>query len=123
MTRFRLILLVAVAALILVAPASPRASLRASLPTVLGHVGPGATISLKDHSGKPVQTLKPGKYKFLITDRSKSDDFHLVGPTVNLKTPIKLTTQSGWVLTMKPGTYRFYSDAHPKTLKGSFKVS
>jgi len=91
-------------------------------PSVYGSVGPGATISLKDKSGKTITSLKQGKYRFRITDRSTTDDFHLNGPTVDLTTPVRRKMVTSWLLTMNPGTYRFYSDAHAKTLSASFRV-
>lgn len=94
-----------------------------SYPTVFGSVGPGATISLRDAAGKTIVRLKTGMYRFRITDRSRTDDFHFVGPTVDLTTRVRGTGVSGWLLTMNPGTYRFFSDTHRQTLAGSFKVS
>jgi hypothetical protein len=109
-----------VAASLTAAPAQPAA---AKLPTVYGYVGPAATISIRDGSGATLKKLQPGKYAFKITDRSKIDNFHLVGATVNLKTPVKGTTVSVWVLTMKSGAYKFYSDKHSTSLHGAFTVT
>ena len=47
--------------------------------TVNGSVGPGFTISLK-LAGKKVKKLKATTYKFKITDKSSSHNFHLRGP-------------------------------------------
>jgi hypothetical protein len=99
-------------------PAKPPA-----YPRVFGSVGPGASISLNDTSGNAVTRLKPGTYTFRIADHSTSDDFHLVGPTVDLRTVVKTRSAAVWSpLILNPGTYRYYSDADPKTLSGSFRV-
>jgi hypothetical protein len=121
MKRTLLSAVIALSALVIAGPAP--ATSKVSRVTVYGTVGPGATIILKNKAGKRITTLKAGLYSFRINDRSKKDDFHLTGPTVNLHTRVKQTQAASWALTMKKGTYRYYSDAHPKTLKGSFKVT
>jgi hypothetical protein len=47
-----------------------------------GTVGPGYTISLK-FGGKSATTLKAGRYRLLVSDRSPIHDFHITGPGVN----------------------------------------
>ncbi len=90
--------------------------------TLQGSVGPGFTISLK-LEGKPVKTLKAGKYTFVVGDRSKIHNFHLTGPGVNKTTSVGKTGRSTWTLTLKKGTYRFRCDPHRNQMKGSFTVT
>jgi hypothetical protein len=111
-------LVVAAAALLLAAPATPKA-----LPQLFGAVGPGSVLTLKDKAGKPVRTLKPGKYTVTVQDQSKTQNFHLVGPGLNVKTSIRARSSSGWAVVLKQGSFRFYSDGAPTRLKGSFRVA
>jgi plastocyanin len=95
----------------------------AAPPTVKGTVGPGFTISLKS-GGKKVSKLKPGSYKFEITDRSTIHDFHLIGPGVNKTiTGVSYVGKKTISVTLKKGTYRFVCDPHSSAMKGSFKVA
>jgi hypothetical protein len=91
-------------------------------PTKLnGRVGPKKTISLKTASGGTVKTLKSGSFKILVKDMTKTDNFHLLGPGVNRKTPVKAKATATWTLKLKPGKYSVRSDAH-KTLLRKFSV-
>jgi plastocyanin len=82
---------------------------------IAGSVGPGKKIRL-------VSRAKAGKTVITIKDRTKTDNFHLIGPGVNKKTGVKFTGTAKWTVTLKAGTYVFRSDAH-RTLKGTLKVS
>lgn len=104
-------------ALLAAAPAMPR-----TLPQLFGTVGPGSTFVFKDKAGKPVRAVKPGKYTITVQDFSKGQNFHLVGPGLNLKTSLKGKGSSGWAIVLKAGTFRYYSDGAPSRLKGSFRV-
>jgi hypothetical protein len=85
-------------------------------------VGPGATIGVrKDPDGK-VLHLAPGRYEFRVSDRSRKDNFHLSGPTMNKRTSVVSSVAVTWKLRLVPGLYRYRSDAHPKSMRGSFKV-
>jgi hypothetical protein len=109
-------LTVIVAALVVVAPATSK-----SLPQLFGTVGPGATFMLKDNVGKPVRAVKPGKYTITVQDFSKLQNFHIVGPGINVKTSVSGRGSSGWAVVLKAGTFRYYSDGSSK-LRGSFSV-
>jgi plastocyanin len=87
-----------------------------------GKVGPGKAISLKRSSGARVTSLKAGKARVTVRDLSAKDNFHLIGPGTNAKTGVAFKGTKTWSLTLRKGTYRYRSDAHP-ALKGSFKVS
>src|SRR5919109_3065184 len=99
---------VVAAALVLAAPASPK-----TLPELFGRVGPGATLSFKDKVGMPVRSLRAGKYTVTVQDFSRAQNFHLVGPGINLKTSLRGKSSSGWAVVLKAGTFRYYSDGSP----------
>jgi hypothetical protein len=117
MNTTRSVLVVAAAALVMAAPASSK-----TLPQLFGTVGPGSTFIFKDKAGKQVSSLKPGKYTITVQDFSKIQNFHLVGPSLNLKTSLRGKGSSGWAIVLKAGTFRYYSDGSPSKLKGSFRV-
>jgi plastocyanin len=85
-----------------------------------GKVGPRKTISLKKGTA-PVKALAAGRYRLAVTDATKGDNFHLIGPGVNRKTGVKFKGGATWTLTLKPGKYTFRSDA-TKKLKRTFSV-
>jgi type 1 fimbria pilin len=89
-------------------------------PKLTGKVGPKKTISLTKGSAA-VKTLAAGAYKLSVSDRSKSDNFHLSGPGVNKKTGVKFTGSAAWNIKLRAGTYTFRSDA-TKKLRRTFKV-
>jgi NitT/TauT family transport system substrate-binding protein len=76
-----------------------------------GTVGNGFITLRLD--GKPVRTLRPGKYTFVVADTSKTRNFRLVGPGVNKSTSVKGTGRSTWTLTLKKGKYTFGSSGRP----------
>jgi hypothetical protein len=69
-----------------------------------------------------VRSLKPGKYTVSVQDFSRIQNFHLVGPSLNLKTSVRGKGSSGWAIVLKAGTFRYYSDGSPSKLRGSFSV-
>jgi plastocyanin len=90
-------------------------------PTKLtGKVGPKKAISLKKGASS-VKSLAAGKYKVVVSDLTKTDNFHLSGPGVNKKTGVKFKGSTSWTLTLKRGKYIFRSDA-TKKLKRTFSV-
>lgn len=90
--------------------------------TLKGTVGPAYKISLKTKAGKPVKKVKAGKYKIQVADKAKIHNFHLYGPGLSKKTGVSFKGNATWTVRFKKGkTYRYRCDAHPTTLKGSFK--
>jgi len=98
-----------------------------STPTLKGVVGPGFTISLKK-AGKKVKTLKAGKYKIVISDKS---DFHNF--TLEREKPAKpklekhitstaFTGSKTLIWTLKPGSWRAYCSIHEAQMHQDFKV-
>jgi plastocyanin len=92
--------------------------------TVAGKVGPGFTITLS-MSGKKVTRLKAGvPYRFVISDRSSSHDFHLKGPGLNrVLTSVGFVGTKSFTLRLKQGSYRFFCDPHASFMHGGFKVA
>jgi hypothetical protein len=101
-----------------VGPQAPPPAVRKKL---LARVGPGAKIAVTTPAGKRVRSLVAGPYSLAVKDASTVDDFHLTGPGVNRKTSVAKKLTATWKVTLKAGTYKYRSDAHPK-LKGSFVV-
>jgi plastocyanin len=96
----------------------------ATAKTVKGTVGPGFTIGLT-LNGKKVTKLKAGTpYRFAISDRSSSHDFHLTGPGINrVLTSVGFSGTKSYALTLRKGSYRFQCDPHASFMHGAFKVS
>ena len=95
-----------------------------SLPKLHGTIGPGFTISLKDARGKAVKTLKHGKYRLTVQDKSNIHNFTLNGPGIKNK----MISGTGFVgpktvtVTLKAGKYRYYCTVHPFVSK-TFRVT
>jgi hypothetical protein len=100
-------------------PTPPPPTVR--LATLVGTVGPGATIALKTPAGRKVVSVEAGPVVVRVRDLSTTQNFHLVGPGVNRKTTRLRKAKMAWKLTLKRGTYVYRSDANPR-LRGSFKV-
>jgi plastocyanin len=89
---------------------------------LVGTVGPGFTITLKQ-AGKTVTKLKAGTYTITVQDKSNIHDFHLSGPGVNKKTSVGGLGTTTWKVTLKKGTYKYVCDPHITIMHGSFKVT
>ncbi|HET7856787.1 MAG TPA: plastocyanin/azurin family copper-binding protein [Gaiellaceae bacterium] len=121
MSRIRVLLVGAVAALVAAAPTTAGPSMAPA--KLNGSVGPGFTIFLKKGSA-PVRTLKAGRYTITVSDKSNIHDFHLKGPGVNrviTGTPFKGTKSV--TVTLKKGTYTYVCDPHASTMKKTFRVT
>jgi len=88
---------------------------------LVAKVGPGSKISVTTSAGARVKRALAGVYSIAVRDASTRDNFHLTGPKVNRKTSVAKKQRLTWKLTLRAGTYRYRSDAHPR-LKGSFTV-
>ena len=89
-------------------------------PKLTGRVGPARTISLKK-GGSLVKSLKAGLYKVVVTDSTRKDNFHLLGPGISKKTRVRSKGTFSWKLRFRAGVYTYRSDAHRK-LRRKFKV-
>ena len=106
---------------VMVAAVAAGSSSAAPKHIVHGVVGPGAAISLKDGLGNPYTSGRAGMYVVSVRDRSTRDGFRLVGPGVNMVvTGVSFVGGRTVSLTLGPGTYTYRSDAHPRTLRGTF---
>jgi hypothetical protein len=116
MIRRRHLLLAALAALAVAAPAWG-----ATTP-LAGTVGPGFTITLKK-SGSKVTTLRRGAYRITVNDRSDFHNFRLRGPGVNRATGVVFVGRRSWTVTLRPGRYTFLCDPHSLDMRGTFRVT
>jgi plastocyanin len=62
----------------------------------------------------------PGRYRITVNDRTKTRNFHLIGPGVNKHTTRAFMGRVTWTVQLRAGTYRFGAD--PK-LTGRLAVS
>jgi plastocyanin len=113
MTRIALALAALVTVLALAGSAG--ASRQALLLT--GTVGPGFTIKVN------AKKVPAGIYLITVKDLSGLHDFHLIGPGVNKHTSVATQGTTKWKVKLRKGTYRYFCDAHPTTMKGSLKVT
>jgi hypothetical protein len=78
-------------------------------------VGPGRTLAA------PAR-LSAGRYAVTARDASAADSLHLKGKGVDRKTGVVFKGQAHWTVTLKGGSYRVFSDAHP-TLTRTIRVA
>jgi hypothetical protein len=81
-------------------------------------VGPDATIWLRNAAGTALKAVRSSDFAITVRDSSARDNFHLVGPGVNRRTGVAGKSTVSWTVTLQPGFYRYYSDAHPKLGSG-----
>jgi hypothetical protein len=79
-------------------------------------VGPKKRIALQP------KIVQAGPATITVSDKSKTDNFHLSGPGVDRKTKVVGRGTQKWNVTLRPGLYTYRSDKH-KTLRGSFVVT
>jgi plastocyanin len=104
-------------------PPPPPPPPAAGVKTLTATVGPGFTISLKA-GGRKVASLKAGRYRIVVRDRSHMHNFHLTGPGVNKKTAVAFHGTKTWTLTFRKGTtYKYVCDPHRTRMKGSFRIT
>jgi hypothetical protein len=116
MRLFRALIVTAAVALAATAVAWPMTH-----PKLIGTVGPGFTISLKQNT-RPVRTLKAGTYTVAVSDKASIHNFHLKGPGLS-----RVITGVGFIgpktvtLALRKGTYTYVCDVH-STMIGHFRV-
>ncbi len=74
------------------------------------------------YEGRPVTRLAAGPYTFVVTDNSRTQDFRLAGPGVSRHTTLRGRGRATWTVTLREGTYRYWSSARPR-VKKAFRVS
>ena len=87
---------------------------------LVGTVGPGFGIFLKDSSGAAVTHLDAGTYTLLVHDLSEEHNFHLTGPGVDVATDVAFTGDQTFTITVTNGTYNYVCDVHSGTMHGRF---
>jgi len=80
------------------------------------------SITLVGTDGKRVRVLQPNRYKIVVHDRTKRQNFHLIGPKLNTRTKIATTSTATWSVYLQPGSYSYRSDRNTK-LHGAFIVA
>ncbi|HEY7396929.1 MAG TPA: plastocyanin/azurin family copper-binding protein [Gaiellaceae bacterium] len=120
-TRALAIALATIGAAITTASASGRST---ATPTLVGTVGPGFTISLKE-GNKVVKTLKAGKYTFLIHDKASIHAFSLDGPRGFAKdfTTVPFVGTKFVTVTLAAGKYKYFCPPHEAEMFGHFTVT
>jgi uncharacterized cupredoxin-like copper-binding protein len=119
------IIAVLVAAALAVAGAA--FSSRTSMPTLKGVVGPGDSIKLTK-GGKKLESLKAGKYRFVISDKSSFHNFTVEREKPSKPKVEKTITGTGFtgsktvVIKLTPGSWSFYCSVHEAQMHGDFKV-
>ena len=122
MKRIALLLLApGLAAAVFLVPA------QASTPKLIGTVGPGYTITLKQGTAK-VKTLKAGKYVFVITDKASIHNFTIErekgGPKIEKTlTGTSFQGKKTVAVTLKRGSWKYYCSIHESQIFGFFKVT
>ena len=90
---------------------------------LVGEVGPGFTIEVKQN-GKDLKTIKAGTYKIKVEDKGSIHDFHLMGKGLNKKTGVSFVGDQTWTVTFKRGKVTYQCDPHAASgMKGSFTVT
>lgn len=87
---------------------------------LVGSVGPGFGISLRDAQGNAVTKVDPGTYEIEVTDLATEHTFHLRGPGVDERTEVDFTGTVTWTVTFQDGSYSFFCDVHPTQMRGTF---
>ena len=100
---------------------------QASTPKLIGTVGPGYTITLKQGTAK-VKTLKAGKYVFVITDKASIHNFTIErekgGPKIEKRlTDTSFQGKKTVTVTLKKGSWKYYCSIHEPQMFGFFKVT
>jgi plastocyanin len=111
------------AAVVAVVSVAATSAPSAPLPKLIGTVGPGFTISVK-RFGKPLKTLKAGRYTLVVSDRAGIHNFQIEGPGLDRAvTTVPFTGTRTVTLTLRRGTYQYYCVPHEGSMHGSFKVT
>ena len=94
-----------------------------AVPTLIGTVGAQGSVSLERMDGKSVHRLRRGVYRIVVHDRSRRDNFDLIGPQSGVRhsTTMTFVGTVTWRLRLVIGVYRYGSDRLPKAY-ASFRV-
>jgi plastocyanin len=91
---------------------------------LVGAVGPGFTITLKQGSGD-VTALKAGTYTLAVSDQAATHDFTLQAPdgTITQITDVPFTGTKRTTVALTPGTWTYFCQLHASQMRGTFTVS
>ena len=89
--------------------------------SLVGKVGPGSRLTLRSSNGQAVTRLRIGTYRIVVSDGSRTQNFHLAGPVTNKATSLSFVGQVIWTVKLVPGLYRYSSD-RTRQSSGSFRV-
>jgi plastocyanin len=78
----------------------------------------GVTASGKAFAA--ARTVRAGRYRLVVQDRSSHANFHFAGRGVNRRTGMRFRGTAIWSVRLARGTYRFGSD--PEPLEGRLRV-
>jgi len=126
--RKKALLALGVLAAVALTAAGTALSRTSSTPTLKGVVGPGYSVALT-RDGKKVTSLKAGTYRIAVSDKS---GFH--NSVLEREKPSKpklekhitgtaFTGSKTVVMTLKPGSWRFYCSVHESQMHQDFKVT
>jgi hypothetical protein len=76
---------------------------------------------LRTTANRRVSTVRRGTYWIVVSDRSRSANFHLTGPRVNRRTTARFRGTLRWRVLLVRGTYRYRADVGAVG-GGSFRV-
>ena len=111
-------LAVAIATSAFARPAAPR--------VLRGTVGPGFTIKLT-LNGKKVKTLKAGRYKLVVADRSSFHNFELERESgakfERDVTKVPFVGTRTITVTLSKGQWKYYCEPHEGMMVGFFRVT
>ena len=90
-------------------------------PTTLGARVDDSSIAFTEADGSPVTHLDPGTYSIAVADTSATNNFRLMGPSLDEHSQVFPRASYTWTVTLGEGMYSFFSERHVK-LYGSFTV-
>jgi plastocyanin len=104
-------------------PPPPPPARPAARNALVATVGPRATIGLRTSSGAHVHSVRAGRYRIAVRDRSRAHNFHLYGAGVNRRTGVAFRGTVRWTVRFRRGkVYRFRCDSHARSMRGSFRA-
>jgi plastocyanin len=116
--RLRGLLILTAAAAVMFVPAA----VPATLPQLIGTVGPGFSININHPDGTLVTQIDPGTYEIVVSDLAEEHNFHLSGPGVDQATAVETTGNVTWTVTFVDGRYKVVCDPHSLQLHREFVV-
>jgi plastocyanin len=69
-----------------------------------------ASVSAAGAVRLSASSVRSGRYRVVVSDRSRADNFHLAGRGVNRHTGIRFKGSTAWRVRLAPGTYSYWSD-------------